>query len=404
MTSRHQYDPVSIATVVATEMADIVKDETHMKIVKGLGMMSRCLSYFFSAIADMVPVSNSGPEPMLPEMSKGFKEVNAKLQQVRHQVASLGNIIDWKSRKNTFDTYADKVNALSEKLDLLFDGYDTTRFETKRREFIRDYEYDYDSQKLVNFLTDAEFFNSFVISAENDRRTVLDLMKVVLYYLTQASKIEAVYLRLKGESQGQTEAWEITLTRVQSQLNKTDNRVVRAYAAQAKGEIEDFLRDNHALSHADFVYRLVNLLSDKYFWRDWFVASYDVETDVSDDVRHDAVGGWYWSWFGSNGRDLVVSSLTAEDSYYHDVVYSAVSSLRRKCQPGRPAYPACCTENNGAKYLSDNISPLWKGGLNMKLVVPEGRGLYAISSKTTRLIEHRRVERCGEYFNVVTFM
>ena len=402
-TSGHQHDPVSIATVVATEVADMIKDETHMKIVKGLGMVSRCLSYFFSAIGDIVSVS-TGSEPMLLEMSKGLKEINAKLKQVEHKVTSLSNVIDWKFRKNTFDTYADKINTLSEKLELVFDGFDTTGFESKRREFIDDYNYyGYDSQEVVNFLTDAEFFNSFAVSTGNDRRKVLDLMKVVLYYVTQASKIDAAYLHLKGEPQGgaevETQLWENTLNRVQSHLTNIDNRVKNAYLNQTQVEIEDFLRRNRGLSHADFSNRLVKLLSEKYFWRDWFVASYD-DTD-SDDRQAHALGGWYMPWFRNNGRNLVVSSLNSDDYYNHDIANSAVTGLRGKCQSSRLDYPACC-HRDGAQYLSDNIS--WKGGLNLKLVVQDGRGLYAVSSNSLRVIQHSRIIRCRDFFNVVTFM
>ena len=388
----HQSDPVAIANVVATEVAGFVKTENYMKVIKGLRMIGQCLSYFFNAIADMVSVASES-ESMLLEMSKGFKEVNVKLEDVQDQVTTLGNIIDGQLRKQDFNAYARKIKTLSGKLDVLFDQHDLTGFESKRREFVRDYEFcyydnNYDSEKFVNFLTDAEFFNSYVISTGNYRRKVLDQMKVVLYYVTQATKIEAVYLRLKGESWGETQLWENTLTRVHSQMIEIDNRVKRAYTDQAKGEIENFLslRNHRGLSHSEFSNRLVNFLSEKYFWRDWFVASYD-ETDGDD--QH-AVDGWYWRWVRTNGRNLVVSSLTANDYYITKIACSAVSALRRKCQPGQLVYPTCC-QKSGAKYLSDNIS--MKGGLNMKLVVQDGRGLYAVSSQNSRLIEHKRIKR-----------
>ena len=291
----HQSDPVAIANVVAAEVAGFVKTENYMKVIKGLRMIGQCLSYFFNAIADMVSVASES-ETMLLEMSKGFKEVNVKLEDVQDQVTTLGNIIDGQLRKQDFNAYARKIKTLSGKLDVLFDQHDLTGFESKRREFVRDYEFcyydnNYDSEKFVNFLTDAEFFNSYVISTGNYRRKVLDQMKVVLYYVTQATKIEAVYLRLKGESWGETQLWENTLTRVHSQMIEIDNRVKRAYTDQAKGEIENFLslRNHRGLSHSEFSNRLVNFLSEKYFWRKWFVASF-YETD-GDDQHQEAKPG-----------------------------------------------------------------------------------------------------------------
>ena len=63
------------------------------------------------------------------------------------------------------------------------------------------YDDGYDSHQFVNFLTDTilgGFFDAYKKVVHNDRSKVQNLMKIVIYYVTQASKVDMIYLRLKG--------------------------------------------------------------------------------------------------------------------------------------------------------------------------------------------------------------
>ena len=105
-------------------------------------------------------------------------------------------------------------------------------FESKKKDIIRYCDLKYHSHEFFNFVTNFDFFDSYVTSSKNDRRNVLDLMKVVLYYVTQASKLDVACLQLKGEPRGRIEEenkrWNSHFSELQQLMTKTDGQVKNA--------------------------------------------------------------------------------------------------------------------------------------------------------------------------------
>ena len=247
-----------------TSITDVIKDNNPRKMIGFIKKSAKVLSSAFTALGIAIDIIflfvTKGPSPMQLEMRESFKQVNRKLDQIKDQITDLSNHIDWKLKESTFqEKYALTIITLSEKLDYLVDYEpESEAFESKKREIIRYCDSHFRSHEFFNFLTNYDFFESFVSSSKNDRSKVLDKMKVVLYYVTQASKLDAACLHLKGEPQGRLDQeekrWHEHFSELEQLMTKTDDQVKNAWHAQARStDIPKYLRNNVRKSHRDFV-------------------------------------------------------------------------------------------------------------------------------------------------------
>ena len=369
----------------ATKFTEIFKDDKFRNVLKGFRRLARTLNYISGGIGVIVDLFMvfwpSEPEPMLLEMRESFKEVNAKLNQIETQISSLSEAIDWKFKKDDFDDYTRKITTLSEKLGLLMEYEpNSPAFDSKRQDII-DYYDDFDSHEFVNFLTDVSFFQTYITNTGNDRKKVLNLAKVVTYYIMRANNIDMAYLRLKNVTRErideETQFWNNTFVEIQDQITTIDDQVKNARYEQGKIDVYQLISSYQDQTNEALSKLVVNHLSEKYFWRDWFVAVADAGGEqkvTGEDYRLE-----------NHGKICLVASVPEDDYFDSEEAESALNRnvIECKCDwrcKARHFFGAkgeeCCL--HGAGYILYKTDS--RGGINMKLVHQSEHNLYTISS------------------------
>ena len=332
------------------------------------------------------------PTPMHLEMRKSFEQVNAKLDGIKDQITDLSNDIGWKLKESTFhDKYVVTIITLSEKFkDLVDYERNSSAFESKKRDIIRYCDFQFLGHEFFNFLTDINFFESYVTSSKNDRRKVLNLMKVVVYYITQASKLDITCLYLKGEAKDridkEDDSWRSRFSEFQQLMTKIDGQVENAWVNQSRyTDIPQYLRSNRDKSNRDFVVGLRDFLMNKYYWRDWVVISYDDDVGTFD--SH-AIGRDSWAWIRQQGRTLVVASVPETN------LISRATSTSGWCEPNSQDH-----SQDRAKKLYSTI----KNCASAKVVVESCSDLWYATDKVNRVFLQTGFQCHQKSFTVVLF-
>ena len=330
----------------------------------------------------------NGPSAMHLEMRESFKQFNRKLDDIKDQITDLSNHIDWKFKESKFDEYANEIDTLVEKIDQLSDYENgAPAFESKKEDVIR-YCNVVHSHEFVNFLIDMNFFETYAATTKNDRRKVLDLMKVVLYYVTQAIKTDAACLHLKGEPQGridqESKDWQKEIHEFQQVMTQAGDQVKNAGHGQAKyTDIPRYLRNYHYQSNQHFSAGLRDFLMNKYYWRDWIVISYK---DIGTYDKHCVTDSHYtWHWFRTHGRNLVVSSVPEHKSISRD------TSTSGWCKYWLPV---------------DRARWMWRSITNRataKVVIESNNDIWISTDNRNRYFLKTYYECSGRHFVIVLF-
>ena len=422
---------VTAAFAATNKVTEILKEDKFKRVLEGVRKIGRALHYASAGIGVLVDVVMvflpSESEPMLSQMRKGFEEVNTNLNQVKTQITSLSNAINWMFKKDDFDEYTRKIVTFSRKYNELINRYEpnTAAFDDKRKE-ITDYYDDFDSHEFLTFLIDAAFFQSYITFTDNDRGEFLNLTKVVFYYVMEASKNDMVYLRLKNETPRgrivrESQFWEENFVKIQNQMTEIDERLKNGWREQAKSELDKMMSHVH-LSYKEFSKHVETHLSKKYFWRDWFVATVEF-------VGYYDIGPWVHSVHGGSfitgydfllrepGKIVVVASVPKDDYFDSQEAESALNrNIIETCKCdwrcalrlvlGYTGEYCCEQDHIGAGIIGSKIS--YRGGINMKMIYPTRTHLkpikdYAISSESHRLKQSRNIEMCRLKHNAIVF-
>lgn len=98
----------------------------------------------------------------------------------------------------------------------------------------------------------------------------------------------------------------------------------------AKLEINRFAKESQSVTHSYFAQSMRSLLSTKYFWRKWFIISYDKERYGYE--NHRLVGKSQYGFYSirKNNRNLIVVHTNNNDGPISDEVSVIVSNLRKR--------------------------------------------------------------------------
>ena len=222
-------------------------------------------------------------------------------------------------------------------------------------EFIRVYEnfYDEAGSRLYYAIVSpgvraTKLLETMMECIEYDRKKMATVMDGLIALLIKAAYIDICYERFN--SHGQYEAlkhgnWYQYFRSTKEAMTKADEELVSSWRKRYAKEADDLARKYNGRSHQDFANNVFKLFQDKYYWRNWFVLSYD------------AVGGWDKHTVGGAdthhkfrfyGRNFFVGS-TSKSSYLNkNWAYNVIHD--RKCHD----WPSTC-RNHGAQKVYGSI-------------------------------------------------
>ena len=307
---------------------------------------ARNLSSFLGAVGSIVKfifaIIPSGPDPVMEALREGFLEINTKLDRLQDGITQLRTFIDWKSRETRLENYASKINAISEKLlllekiaaniSVLSNIRTPTPAESEQLQNLTNHVYPYeinyvlndycrppnfvDHHEIASVMSDENLFSSHAYYYSNDRRKVLNMTQIAMYYLAQASQVHISCLLLNNTHDAviahRKWQWEQIFIDFERVVREVDDDVKESWHDQARYlDIPKWFRDYRGINNADCVKRLEDELSAKYYWRNWVVAA--LPKDSIFFIRTDGNRRVIWHWaptdYGPETNILVMSVL-----------------------------------------------------------------------------------------------
>ena len=429
---------VDLAQTGATAVANIINSNNYRLIANTLRTVASTLSSFLGGVSVLVnfvftflPTGPSIDQVVLEEMRAGFREVNSRLDSLKNDVESLRGHFAWALERYDLQSYLRHMNNLARDLNSLKqENASSSYLEMKKMEYRNYFENVYPgSRTIALFLINKSIYETYANSVNYDRRLVLNMTKTCMYYLAQLSELDLTCrIVLQDYNQHAIEMekiyWDGIFREFQGNMLHVDNIVRDLWFSQAKEDITSFRLDKRNVDNGPFAIGLRDLLSEKYYWRDWVVVNYDKKAYGFDEHNMNENDPNVWLYLRDDDRperNLVVAS-TSEISInlLHSVrsigpEYNEAigSELKSNCFEIYCDFSLCSAndtyDNERAKFLVDYIptrlnpftpSPL---GVAFILVVESQYDAYNETDEPGRLYTKQDYEYCFKKFDVIVF-
>ena len=128
----------------------------------------------------------------------------------------------------------------------------------------------------------------------------------ILTFLLPGIELQVSYHALcKKPYEHVVKEWEGKMRVACVRLAEVSDQVKKTYKTQLKKDTEALIREHYKEGNRQLMWKIYNFVTDKFYWRYWFVAVYD------DMVGHDkhtisTCGGK--SFLHTNGKNIITSS------------------------------------------------------------------------------------------------
>ncbi|CAH1802456.1 unnamed protein product, partial [Owenia fusiformis] len=258
-----------------------------------------------------------GDSEELAFMKEMMKKIENRFDKVDARFDDIERMIDWTDVAVNFGQIEQKIMALTEVYRYLY-KYSSSYKTAHRKLFIKAYESNYELSglRLYQAVVSAGTFqenlgDSIVKFLEYDRSATQHFMLGVVKLLVQAVEIEQAYLQIEGAADIADDSralWEKRMQEVKSTFEKIDQSLTDGYLDQSLKDIKKYAIDNarDATSNEVFSKGLYEMLTTKFYWRDWLVVVYNpIEGSKNHFVKQ--CNGHIL--FRQNGRNIVVASV-----------------------------------------------------------------------------------------------
>ena len=282
--------------------------ETMRTIGTSVGKYLGVLGPFMGLVLSFVPASDSAELNYMKDM---MKDIDTRFDRLDSRFDEIGRKIDWIGEEVTFSQLEMNILTMALEYELVYE-VSSEHTADQKAHFVRRYDNDYDSsgsklyQACVGSFIFSENLGKAVMSkTNNDRKETNIYLLGTMQLLLQAAKIEIAYLKARDSStEHLTSVWEQRILEVKNKFDEVDRDVALMYKDQSGIDIDDYAAEKSDLSNEDFSAGLYDILSGKFYWKDWFVVIYNP----------------IWGWdkhtvstqdghikFRQNGRNIVVS-------------------------------------------------------------------------------------------------
>ncbi|XP_052815076.1 uncharacterized protein LOC128242080 [Mya arenaria] len=284
------------------------------------------LSFFGKPSAELTLLKT-----LFTEVENRFDHIDVQFAQLRQQVAFIPTQVH-------FTDLESNINAVHSEFITLSKTTNLAGYKYEAGEFKNTYDRTYESSGIKLYqgithggLTTGGIFQEFMAHSGNDRRGTQNFMLGTLNLLMRAAALEMTYAEINNDpnhARKQSD-WVNRITQVKNKMVALDNEIVIHYHTQMTSDVNNFATTHPkgGLSNTDFSSQLYGMLTNKFFWRDWFVMVGD--TYGSDKLITHACE---YSQHDNHGRSIYIASVerskTAMDQHAATTAMSGLHLYR----------------------------------------------------------------------------
>ncbi|CAH1772246.1 unnamed protein product [Owenia fusiformis] len=295
-------------------IADKKFSESLTKISSAIGPFLGAFGPFVSLVLTFVPSSDTAVVQLLTGM---MDRIENRFDQVDSRFDEIKRLVEWTDEAVNFGQIEQKIWAMNVAYRRLYRGNGTGEAANRKQAYIDEFDNNY-QQSGINLYHaivnkhgtfQENLGESIMRFTDYDRKKTQDFLLGILRLILNAAKIEIAYYNVKqfnSIAEERKSEWETKIQRVKSEFEHIDKTVIHQCHSQSKKDIKKISADNYKMGNEQFSSKLYDMLTEKYYWRNWLVVVYD-EVRGFDKHTVSQCGGYIK--FRKDGRNLVVASL-----------------------------------------------------------------------------------------------
>ena len=289
-------------------------------LINVLKKMPGFISFWVDAIdtfGKLIGLFGHGESGIRDELQKGFSEINSRLDDIQEELKLIERTIHNTPIWERYRKIEDNIRTMDRKMQGVFVAPNPKH---AIEIFIRVYEdlYDEAGGKLYDaIVSDSRIMLNNLLEfgmevTQHDRRKMETFMRGQIALLIKASDIEISYERFKNYSLGTAKIWKQRLVKAMEAMRKTDSDLVYSWKSRYAKEADDLAKKYNGRIHQDFANNVRKFFQTKYYWRNWYVLSYNAVRGWS---VHTVGGADVHYKFRFYGRNFMVGS-TDKSAYF----------------------------------------------------------------------------------------
>lgn len=310
------------------------------EFTKSLTKIMGCVGPFLGSIGPIVGlitglIGMGADSAELAFLKKMQARIDNRFDQVDSKLEALSRKIDWSRSQIQFFDFEKNIISMKMELDKLYSSTSTAEFESLKTAFITMYEcvYQKSAQMLYeHIIPGSHQFSSNILQEvikayDYDRKTIQTFMLSLTKLVLTGSQVEMAYYKLKVPAllDRTKKQWVTQFKNMQIAMEKADKQVENAYKDKALTEAKTIMTDHMGKGNADVATLIYEKLTNKYYWRDWFVVVYkDISGYNNHALRYCKSSGQ--TLFRFKGFNLLLSNASKKrsrriiSSYYKRVL------------------------------------------------------------------------------------
>ncbi|XP_061171831.1 uncharacterized protein LOC133181327 [Saccostrea echinata] len=390
-------DIVDNGITAGTELAQAIGDRqfatTMGKLATRVGPYLGMVGPAIGIIAAIAGIQEESAE--LKFMRDMLSKIENRFDQVDRRLDEIARKMDWNRVRVQFFTFEKKIKAMKMELDKFYNasGSDFTSF---RDTFATVYEcvYENSAQMLYNHIVShGSTFSSNVLTEavqanQNDRRDIQTFMLGLTKLILVGSQVEMAYYKIKHPNslKGHEQKWTGQINEMRKAMEKVDRDLTNNFRDVATNDAKHILTFNKGSSKSAVANKVYEKLTQKFYWRNWFVAVYN---DIAGGNNH-----WVWLCHGAavfrhSGFNLLLASNPKGTGTLN--ASSARSLLRNAKYTSRNFWG---TKTLGASDVFKNIKFTRNCGQYSGVGVVRSNANFSPKSESNRYVQERR----GPYY------
>ena len=331
------FDPSQITDTLslANDLGGFIESQDFSKTAsKLISTVSPFLGIIGSVLSFAFGFLNSGPSAELLAIQRLYHEVSTRFDRIDQQFAAVTREIQWVSIEAHYGTFESTIHSIGDAYGHLTNSKSKAEYEARKflfKDAFRSYnkagEQIYDGIMGQSNMFNAPIFDEAITHLKWDRKKIQEFMLGVTKLLINAAAIEVAYYQLINPSTAPfiQHDWEVRFEHLQSTMLAVDNRLATKFGNQVHLDVEEYISHHEHDSNCDITNKLHDIISKKYYWRNWLVVTTDHSTDNHKFMAHACGGGTINRQYNKN---VVVASVDKNKAHLTTTEQRIVNSVQ----------------------------------------------------------------------------
>ncbi|XP_062609333.1 uncharacterized protein LOC134271096 [Saccostrea cucullata] len=307
-------DSLSLANDLGSFIESQDFSRTASKLISSvspyLGVIGSVLSFIFGFF-------DTGPSAELQAIQKLYEDVTVRFDRIDHQFATISRQIDWVNIEVHYGTYESTIHVVGEKYKAMAASKSQAEYNARKQLFFNSFkQYNeaggkiYDGVMGQSNLFNGPIFDEAINHLQWDRKKTQQFMLGVTKLLIDAAAIEIAYYELSNPSLSPfiQHDWLVKFEHLKKTMTATDHKLMTQYGGQLAIDVDKFVTNHAHSSNCDLTNPLHDVLTQKYYWRNWLVVTSDHSTDHTKYMVH-VCPGMGGTINQKHGKNVVVASV-----------------------------------------------------------------------------------------------